>query len=198
MNQDDHFSQVSRGEADRDFLYPPGLAPLLVGFTQARRLTETRAHLEGISVDLVNDPRWERRDIKTTMLLGQVIAKRTARVGGFDDVWMVDDGMVTEGASSTAHIVTHDGRIVTRPPSRATLPGCTGRAVASLCERHGLILERRAFSTGEAQGAAEAFQTSASSFVTPVVRIGNAVIGDGAPGPMTRHLLQLYLEAARG
>ena len=190
------YLQVSRGEADRDFLYSQGLAPKLIGFTQAKTLTGTKAQTHGIAVDLTGDPRWHRRDIKTAMLLAQVMAKQAAKARGFDDVWLVEDGVVTEGASATAHIVTADGRIVTRPRSQATLPGCTQRALALLCATEGLRLEERAFAPAEAQDAAEAFQTSASSFVMPVVKIGERLVGDGKPGPMTRRLQALYLEAA--
>lgn len=190
------YLQVSRGEADRDFFYSDTLVPRLVGFTQAKTLTGTKAQQYGIAVDLADDPRWHRRDIKTAMLLGQVMAKQAARGRGFDDVWMVENGMVTEGASATAHVITSDGRILTRPASQATLPGCTQRAIARLCAAEGLQIEERVFTPEEAQGAAEAFQTSASSLVMPVVRIGNSVIGDGKPGPMTRKLQALYLEAA--
>lgn len=190
------YLQVSRGEADRDFLYPETIAPKLVGFTQAKVLTGTKGQREGIAVELADDPRWHRRDIKTTMLLGQVMAKHAARAHGFDDVWLVEDGLVTEGASATAHIITTDGRILTRPPSRSTLPGCTQRAIVRLCQTEGLVIEHRAFTPYGAQEAAEAFQTSASSLVMPVVRIGDKVIGDGKPGPMTRRLQALYLEMA--
>ncbi|MGH6858696.1 MAG: D-amino-acid transaminase [Phyllobacterium sp.] len=190
------YLQVSRGEADRDFLYCDAMVPQLVGFTQAKKLIGTKAQSDGISIDLAADPRWQRRDIKTPMLLGQVMAKQAARSRGFDDVWLIEDGLVTEGASSTAHVITADGRILTRPPSQATLPGCTQRALARLCARHGMRIEERAFTPEEAQRAAEAFQTSASSLVTPVVRIGDRMIGDGRPGPMTRQLQALYLEAA--
>lgn len=190
------YLQVSRGEADRDFLYPQAMISRLVGFTQVKTLLGTKAQREGIAVDLADDPRWQRRDIKTAMLLGQVMAKQAAKAGGFDDVWLVEGGLVTEGASSTAHVITADGRILTRPASRATLPGCTQRALARLCEAEGLRIEARAFTPEEAQDAAEAFQTSATSLVAPVVRIGTRVIGDGRPGPMTRRLQALYLEAA--
>lgn len=190
------YLHVSRGEADRDFFYSEALAPRLVGFTQAKTLTGTRAQQNGISVDLADDPRWQRRDIKTAMLLGQVMAKQTARSRGFDDVWMVEAGLVTEGASATAHLITADGRILTRAASRTTLPGCTQRALARLCETEGLQIEERAFTPEEAQDAAEAFQTSASSLVMPVVKIGGRTVGDGKPGPMTRRLQALYLEAA--
>ncbi|HTO34317.1 MAG TPA: D-amino-acid transaminase [Pararhizobium sp.] len=190
------YLQISRGDADRDFFYSDTLAPCLVGFTQQKMLTGTKAQQHGIAVDLVDDPRWHRRDIKTVMLLGQVMAKQAARSGGFDDVWMVENGQVTEGASSTAHIITTKGRILTRPASQATLPGCTQRAIARLCAAEGLEIEERVFTPAEAQRAAEAFQTSASSLVTPVVRIGSQVIADGKPGAMTQKLQALYLEMA--
>ncbi|MBS3650592.1 D-amino-acid transaminase [Pseudaminobacter sp. 19-2017] len=192
------YLQVSRGEADRDFLYPEGLKPNFVAFTQAKKLADTPAQRNGISVDLTEDLRWARRDIKTAMLLGQVLAKRQARTDGYDDVWMVQDGLVTEGSSSTAFIITADNRVVTRPNSRSTLPGCTRHAVLRLCQTHGLRLDERAFSPAEAQAAVEAFVTSASSFVTPVVRIGDVAIGDGRPGPLTRRLQSYYIEAALG
>lgn len=192
------YLQVSRGEADRDFLYPEGLAPNFIAFTQARKLTDTPAQRDGIAVAVAQDLRWARRDIKTAMLLAQVLAKRQARADGFDDVWMVEDGLVTEGSSSTAFIVTADGRVMTRPNSRSTLPGCTRKAVLRLCENHDLDLDERAFSPRDAQAAVEAFVTSASSFVMPVIRIGDVAIGDGRPGPMTRRLQAYYLEAALG
>ncbi|WP_128255656.1 D-amino-acid transaminase [Falsirhodobacter deserti] len=190
------YIQITRGTAERNFLHGGGLTPNIIMFTQPKVLHGTAAQHEGISVALMPDPRWSRRDIKTTMLLGQVLAKEAAQAGGFGDVWLHQDGYVTEGASSTAFILTAD-TIVTRPASRVTLPGCTSKAVLRLAEARGLSFEARAFTIEEAQGADEAFLTSASSFVTPVVRVGDAVIGDGTPGPVTRHLQQLYIEMAR-
>lgn len=193
------YLQVSRGEADRDFLYSPDLAPTLIAFTQARKLTDTKGQTEGVAVDLAPDPRWARRDIKTVMLLGQVMSKTEARARRFDDVWLVgDDGFVTEGASSTAFIVTREGHIRTRANSKAILPGCTRRALLRLCEEEGVSIEEKPFTPEEAKVAAEAFLTSSSAFVMPVIRIGDATIGDGRPGPLTRRLQTLYLDAAFG
>ena len=140
---------------------------------------------------------WHRRDIKTVMLLGQVLAKRDAKANGFNDVWMVEEGSITEGASSTAFILTSEGTIVTRPNSHSILPGCTRRAVMTLAQARGLQVEERPFTVAEAQGAVEAFLTSASSLVMPVVRVADKVIGDGTPGPSTRQLQEMYLAAAR-
>ena len=189
------YLQVSRGTAERNFLPANGITPNFVAFTQPKRLWGTPAQQNGIAVALVHDPRWDRRDIKTVMLLGQVLAKQAAQAQGFDDVWLFENGCITEGASSTAFILTRKGTIVTRPNSHATLPGCTRQAVLRLIAARQLSFEERAFTVDEAQDAAEAFLTSASSLVQPVVRIGDRVIGDGRPGPVTRHLQDLYLQA---
>lgn len=190
------YIQVSRGVAKRDFLYADELKPCLFAFTTARKVMGTRMQAEGVAVMLAPDPRWARRDIKSVMLLGQVMAKQAARAEGFDDVWFVEDGLITEGASASAFIITQAGSIVTRPNSQAILPGCTRRAVLRLCGEKGVALEERAFSAAEAHAAAEAFLTSASSLVTPVVRIGEQIVADGAPGPLTRRLQQIYLDTA--
>jgi D-alanine transaminase len=190
------YLQISRGEAKRDFLFADDLEPTFIAFTTARKLVGTRPQAEGVGVGLAPDPRWARRDIKTVMLLGQVLAKHAAARDGFDDVWFVEDGLVTEGASATAFIVTNDHRVVTRANSRTILPGCTRRAVERLCETDGITFEERAFSPEEAFSAAEAFLTSASSFVTPVIRIAGHTIGNGRPGPLTRRLQEIYLQAA--
>lgn len=192
------YMQVSRGEAERSFSYPSGLTPNFVAFTQARELAHSSATENGISVQIVDDERWARRDIKTSMLLSQVMAKQRVHEQGYDDAWLVQGGLITEGASSTVFIVTTGDRVVTRPNSNMTLPGCTRKAVLRLCEQHGLVFEERAFSPTEARAAAEAFVTSASMLVTPVVKIGDVVIGTGRPGPLTRKLQSYYLDAARG
>lgn len=192
------YLQVSRGEAQRDFLFPENLEPTFVAFTSSRKVVGTKAQAVGVAVDIAPDPRWARRDIKTVMLLGQVLAKRAASQGGFHDVWFVEDGLVTEGASATAFIVTADGRVVTRANSRTILPGCTRRAVERLCREVGIVFEERAFSPDEAYLAAEAFQTSASSLVTPVTGIAGHRIGNGEPGPLTRRLQEIYLQAVLG
>lgn len=188
------YLQISRGEEDRDFLYSEGLKPNFVAFTQVKNLRNNKGQTSGLSVDLVEDPRWERRDIKTVMLLGQVLAKRDAKAKGFDDVWFVQDGNITEGASSTAYIVTKDKRIVTRGNSKMILPGCTRAAFLKLCDAHDIVLEERPFTIAEAQDAAEAFQTSATSLIAPIVRIGEKSLNGGVPGPVTRQLQAYYLE----
>lgn len=197
MREGTVYLQVTGGRAERDFI--PAAQPVagFVAFTQPKVLRDTAGQRDGVRVDLAEDPRWSRRDIKTTQLLGQVMAKRQAKARGLADAWLHQDGEVTESASSSAFIVTKAGSIVSRQNSRAILPGCTRRAVARLAEAEGLVLEERPIALAEIADAAEAFMTSASSLVLPVVEVGGTVIGDGRPGPMTRRLQALYLAAVR-
>ena len=152
----------------------------------------------GIAVKSVPDIRWARRDIKSVALLAQVLAKREAAAAGCQEAWMVEDGLVTEGASSTAWIVTADGTLVTRAASHVTLPGCTALALAALSAETGLAIEYRPFSLSEALAAREAFISAASSFVQPVNTIDGRAIGDGRPGPIATRLRDLYIAFARG
>lgn len=190
------YLQVTRGVADRNFAYADDLEPTFFAFSQAKNLRNAASARDGVRIAVVDDQRWARRDIKTTMLLAQVQAKRIAAERGCQEAWMVEDGLVTEGASSTAYIVTADGRIVTRPNSRAILPGCTRRAVLAVAKRLDLVIDESPFTVEAAVNAREAFLTSASSFVTPVVEIAGRAIGDGRPGSVTRLLQRTYLDLA--
>ncbi|MFD1328370.1 D-amino-acid transaminase [Mycoplana ramosa] len=190
------YLQVTRGAADRDFGFAEGMQPTFVAFTQAKNLRAAASVQDGVAVDLMEDQRWARRDIKTVMLLAQVLAKKRAKGRGFHEAWLVEDGFVTEGASSTAYIVTADGKIIVRPNSHAVLPGCTRQAIMKIAEELGVSMEERRFTVEEAYQAKEAFLTSASSLVTPVIRLADRTIADGKPGPITRRLQAVYLELA--
>jgi D-alanine transaminase len=190
------YLQVTRGAADRDFPFPKGAKPSLVVFSQAKNLLEDPVAARGISVVTLPDIRWQRRDIKTVQLLAPALAKQAALDAGSDDAWMVEDGLVTEGTSNNAYIVTAEGAIVTRALSHSILHGITRRAVLALAGREGLQVEERAFTPDEAHEAAEAFITSASAFVYPVVRIDDRILGNGAPGPVATRLRRLYIEMA--
>jgi len=196
LDQGGIYFQLTGGPAERDFL-APSTAPTLFMFTQAGDLLDRPAATTGIAVKTIDDPRWARRDIKSIMLLGQVLAKREAAAAGAQEAWLVEDGFVTEGASSSALIVTQDGTLVTRPNSQAILPGCTRKAVIAIAERDGITVEERLFTVAEALAAREAILTSASNFVLPVVTIDGRPIGGGTPGPIARRLRDLYIEAAR-
>lgn len=197
LNEGLVYLQVTRGAADRDFALPSDATPSLVMFSQQRNLLESPKAAQGIAVITTPDLRWQRRDIKTVQLLAASLAKQTAIDAGADDAWLVDDGLITEGTSSNAYIVTADGTIVTRAPSESILQGITRGAVLRLAVEAELAVEERGFSAGEARAASEAFATSATSFVNPVVRIDGQTIGDGTPGPITLRLRDLYIEMAR-
>ncbi|MEC5291315.1 D-amino-acid transaminase [Aurantimonas sp. C2-6-R+9] len=191
------YMQVTRGAADRDFLFPPEeTKPSLVLFTQAMGLRDKPAARTGIKIASVPDLRWARRDIKTVQLLYPSIAKTEAKAKGADDAWLVEDGMVTEGTSNNAYILTEDGALVTRALSHAILHGITRAAVLRMAEEDGLRIEERSFTLEEAKRAKEAFITSASAFVLPVVEIDGVTLGDGAPGPVARRLREIYLAEA--
>jgi D-alanine transaminase len=191
------YLQVTRGVADRDFTFPKDVTPTLILFTQAKNLTASPFGLNGLAIKTVPDLRWARRDIKSVALLAQVLAKQAAAEAGCQEAWMIEDGLVTEGGSSTAYIVTRDGAIVSRGHSHATLPGCTHLALRQLAAERDIRIEERAFSLSEAHEAAEAFLTSAGSFVTPIVAIDGRPVGTGKPGPLTLRLRELYIAHAR-
>jgi D-alanine transaminase len=191
------YLQITRGAADRDFAYPADAQPSLVMFTQARAIVDSPAARRGISVISMTDIRWQRRDIKTVGLLAASMAKQAALNAGADDAWLVEDGLVTEGSSNNAYIVTADGVLVTRHLSNEILHGITRAAVLRLSREDNVTVEERAFSLDEAYAASEAFITSASTFVMPVVKIDDQVIGTGEPGPTAIRLRELYIDTAR-
>lgn len=191
------YMQVTRGVADRDFVWPQGVAPTLVLFTQQKDIEETRQAETGISVATIDDIRWKRRDIKTVQLLAPSWAKMQARARGADDAWLVEDGMVNEGTSNNAWIITRDGRLVTRHLSSAILHGVTRAGLLETARTAGLVVEERAFSVAEARDAAEAFITSSGTFACPVVQIDDVTIGDGRPGPVTRDLRAQFVAESR-
>ena len=191
------YMQITRGAADRDFLYPPkDTAPSLVLFTQALGLRDKPVAKTGLRVAAIEDLRWGRCDIKTVQLLYPSMAKMAAKAKGVDDAWMIADGIVTEGSSNNAHIVTADGTLVTRPLSHAILAGITRAAVLRMAKEHDVKVEERTFTLDEAKRAKEAFITSASMFVMPVVEIDGAQIGDGTPGDLTKKMRAIYIDEA--
>jgi len=190
------YFQVTRGVAERDFFFPENAEPTVAMFTQAKAIANAPAAEKGIAVVTVPDMRWQRRDIKSINLLAQVLSKQAAKEAGAQEAWLVEDGFVTEGGSSSAFIVTREGSIVVRPLSQAILPGITRKSLLRLSRESGIALEERRFTVDEAYAAAEAFLTSASNFVLPVVSIDGRPVADGKPGPITQRLRQLYLQMA--
>ena len=190
------YIQISRGVAKRDFAFPKSAQPTLVMFSMEKNIRSDQKAMSGLRVLTIPDLRWKRCDIKTVGLLAAVLAKETAVQSGLDDAWLVQDGFVTEGSSNNAFILTTDNHIITRQLGNEILPGITRRAVIDIARELGLEIEERAFAIEEAYEAAEAFITSASSFVCSVIEIDGKKIGSGAPGPVSKLLRQRYFEFA--
>jgi D-alanine transaminase len=193
------YLQVTRGaDSGRDFAFPKNaVKPTLVMFTSVKDIVNAPSAKTGIAVITVPDIRWERRDIKSVALLAQVLAKQAAAQAGAGEAWMIEDGKITEGGSSSAFILTQDDVLVTRQNSSAILPGCTRKAVVALAEERQLRVEERAFTVEEALAAKEAFTTSATLFVQAVVTIDGKPVANGKPGPMTKRLREIYVDFAR-
>jgi D-alanine transaminase len=193
------YLQITRGAApDRDFVYPSkDTPPTIVLFTQNKPgLADSPLAKVGIKVISISDERWGRRDIKTVQLLYPSMGKMMAKAAGCDDAWMVEDGNVTEGTSNNAYIVKA-GKIITRHLSNEILHGITRSAVLRFACEAQMEVEERAFTIEEARDADEAFFTSASAFVMPVVEIDGWSIGSGKPGPVATRLREIYLEESR-
>ena len=188
--------QVTRGSPeDRDFVFPPAdILPTVLAFTQSRTLADNPLAQRGIRVITMPDLRWGRADIKTTQLLYASMMKNEAIARGADDAWMERNGWITEGSAQNAHIITHAGVLITHPLNREILHGITRASVLPLVAHR---IEERPFSIGEAEQAAEAFVSSASGFVMPVVQINGQLIGDGKPGSATVQLRRAYIDWAR-
>ena len=185
------YSQVTRGAAERDFQFPDEANTSFVAFTSIMDLLNNPNIKKGIGVVTTPDIRWKRRDIKTINLLGQVLAKQDAVLRDGDEGWMVEDGFVTEGVSSSAYIVK-EGVVITRPLSNSILPGIRRRTLLEIADVENISLEERAFTVEEAKGADEAFISNATSMVLAVVSIDGVKIKEGRPGPITKRLRSLY------
>ncbi len=191
------YLEITRGAAERDFAYPEDARPTVVAYTQSKPLIENPYAATGVKVITIPDLRWKRRDIKSTAMLAQAMGKQEAKLKGAYEAWMVEDGQVTEGTSSSAFILDAQGVVRTQPLGHHILPGVTRRAVLKLAALEGIGLEERPFSVAEALAAREAFMTAASAFVLPIVEIDGVPIGDGKPGPIARTFRRLYIEEAR-
>lgn len=193
------YLQVTRGNpGDRDFAFPGAdVTPTVVLFTQSKPgMAESPQAAIGLKVISIPDIRWGRRDIKTVQLLYPSMGKMMAKKAGVDDSWFVEDGAVTEGTSNNAYIVKGN-RIITRQLSSDILHGITRAAVLRFAAEAQMEVEERPFTISEAQAADEAFITSASAFVMPVVQIDGADVGKGKPGPVATRLREIYLDEMR-
>ena len=191
------YLQITRGsDGDRDFVFPDPdtTEPSVVLFTQSKPgLADSPAAKKGIKIVSIEDQRWGRRDIKTVQLLYPSMGKMMAKKAGADDAWMVQDGAVTEGTSNNAYIIKGN-TIITRALSNDILHGITRAAVLRFAREAQMQVEERNFTIDEAKEADEAFVTSASAFVMPVVEIDGVALGDGTPGARSARLREIYLD----
>ena len=191
------YIQITRGAAPRDFAFPPGVRPSLIMTARTQRPIDPKILERGVRVVTLPDIRWARPDIKSVALLPNALGKQHAREAGAYEAWQVDrDGNVTEGTSSNAWIVTAQSEIVTRHADQAILNGVTRLGVLQVARDAGLTLVERPFSVTEAKAAREAFLTSTTNFVVPIVRIDDATVGEGRPGEFVGRLRALYTEFA--
>ena len=200
LNQIDEglvYMQVTRGVAERDFVWPEDITPNVFMFTQPKASSENSAVETGITLASTADIRWARRDIKSVNLLAQVLAKQAAHDAGAHEALMVDaEGYVTECGSTSFFIVKGD-LVLTRPLNNDILPGVTRRAVVALCNTHGLRLVENRFTLDDAKAADEAFISGASTYILPVVKIDDQQISAGIPGELSRRLRDIYIGYAR-
>jgi D-alanine transaminase len=191
------YMQVTRGEADRDFVWQGELKPTVFMFTQHKLSAESKIAETGVILKSVDDIRWARRDIKSVNLLGQVLAKKAASDAGAYEALMVDaDGYITE-CGSTSFFMVKDDLLLTRPLNNDILSGVTRKALVALCITHGIRLVESKFRLEDALQADETFISCASSYVLPVVQIDDQQISGGIPGPWFRKLRDIYLEHVR-
>ena len=188
------YLQVTRGVAPRDHAFPKAAKPVLVVTSRRSRPADPRLGRDGIAVITIRDIRWQRCDIKSVALVANVLGKQQAREAGAYEAWQIDrEGQVTEGTSTNAWIVTSDNTVVTRAADHAILNGVTRAAIFDIMHREGYRLVERSFTVEEAKAAREAFLTSTTADLLPVVCINGDPVADGKPGPLSRKLREAYL-----
>lgn len=187
------YLQITRGVAERDFAFPQQTRESLVAWGVPRSIIDHPLATNGVAVVSVPDLRWKRRDIKSVNLLAQCMSKQMAvERGGFEG-WMIDDGVVTEGVTSSAFIV-RGNTLITRASNGSILPGIRRKVILKMARENDIGLQEREFTLEEACIADEAFMSSATTLVLPVVSIDGCQIGDGRPGPVTQKLRTLYVQ----
>ena len=193
------YMQVTRGSTERDFLINnSNIEPNIFAFTQEKILTETIYKDNGLKIITIEDLRWQRKDIKTTQLLFASLAKTEAHEKGADDAWLIDeDKYINEGTSNNAYIIDNDNNIITRNLSNKLLPGITRQTILEVAKKLKLTVNERPFTIDEATSANEAFISSASTLIAPVVKINNTIIGNGKIGPITGILRETYIKISK-
>jgi len=191
------YMQITRGQGERDFVWRNGMKPNIFMFTQHKSVSEETLVSNGVTLKSVPDIRWARRDIKSVNLLGQVLAKYQAKEAGGYEALMVDPESYVTECGSTSFFVIKKNTIFTRPLSNEILPGVARNVVLQLCANHQVALQERQLILSQVLEADEAFITGAATYVLPVTKIDDRVIGNGIPGAITTKLRQIYIDHAR-
>lgn len=197
MDEGRAYLQITGGSSgDRDFLMPaPRPEPACFAFVQPTALIGNPKAETGLRVQLRPDMRWRLRAAKTTQLLYAIMMKEEARSAGVDDIWLVEDGVITEATSQNAHIIDGRGVLVTHPVDHGVLPGVTRISAMAIARNMGLPVEERPFTPEEAFSGREAFVSAAGSLILPVVEIDGRQIGNGSPGTVTREIRRRHIDA---
>jgi len=193
------YMQVSRGTIERDFLIKDkDIKPNIFAFTQEKKLTNINFKNSGLKIITKPDLRWQRKDIKTTQLLYATLIKTEAFKMGFDDAWLIDnDGFINEGTSNNAYIIDNNNNIITRDLSNKLLPGITRKTLLEVANKLKLSIIEKPFTVKEAIKSNEAFISSASTLIAPVINIDNQKIGQGNIGPITEILRETYIKISK-
>jgi len=195
------YIQVSRGCAQRDFIFPKTNetpATLIIFARSKNPLKLDKKSKKGIKVITHPDLRWKRPDIKTTGLLASVLARQTAIEQGAEEAWLYnEDEIITEGAASNAWIVNNKNELITHPANQSILKGITREGVMRLAKELNLKFSERPFSIEEAKEAKEAFITAATNLVMPVTQIDEKTVNDGKSGPISLKLREIFHEFAQ-
>ena len=190
------YTQVTRGVVDRSFDMPKqAIKPTVLAFTQEKKILESDSAKNGIKVMTLEDMRWKRNDIKTTQLLYASMAKSEATAKGFDDAWMLRQGYVTEGSSNNVWII-RSKNIMTKQSDNLILSGITRAVVLECAKKLDYEVITKNFTKVDAESADEAFMTSSTGLITPVIKINSSQIGDGKPGNFTKSLRAEYIKRA--
>lgn len=189
------YLQITRGSSPRNHVFPTNLSHSIVITARRSNPASGIESTQGVRIITTPDLRWHRRDIKSVSLLPNVLAKQSAAEANAFEAWLINkNGLVTEGSHSNAWIIVEDGTIITHPESVDILSGVTRNRILQTARDNNIPVKERKFSVGEAKRAREAFLTSTSSFVVPVIQIDDAIVGNGEPGLVTQKLRRLYLE----
>ena len=193
LNEGGVYIQITRGVAPRDFAFIENLQPTCFIFTYLANITDNPLAKTGIDIVSVDDIRWKRRDIKSISLLAQCYAKNEVVKAGAYEGFMIENGFVTEGVSSSAFIIKNNV-LITKPLSNEILPGIRRKVILGFASELGLKIEQRKFSMDEVYLADEVFISAATLPLLPVIKADGISISGGKIGKIFPQIRQKYIQ----